>query len=174
MSESCRRNSPRAACLRSSAGFTLLETLVVVALIGLLAAVTLPRFEAMYRQLAMDLDRDSVEAAIAALPRNVAIDGREAVLSDLALQKPDDADAKPDDGADGETDVAAPPKPDPNAPRQLQLPLPESWEVTIAQLIIYHASGFCEGGEILFHDHGAELHYRLDSPICAPVLVEPQ
>jgi type II secretory pathway pseudopilin PulG len=68
------------------AGYTLMELLVILALIGLLASVTLPRLHSGYQSAQRAFEREDVAAQLAALGYRAARERREISLEDAPAQ----------------------------------------------------------------------------------------
>ncbi len=178
MLESCpersSRPSPKVGCTR---GFTLLEVLVVLALVGMLAAVALPQFAIVQDRLAFTLSRDSFENELNGLAYTAFKQGRPTIL---AGSYPRELDAKPIlPGEDDEPfkDILF------LQPGQLKtlvpvdaveakLVLPEDWILTVVEPIVYQASGYCSGGKIEVAVGQAHYAYDLKAPTCAVKLAE--
>ena len=138
--------------LRAAAGFTLLELLVVLAIIGLLLAVTTPIFSQVYARARFALDREDVEQQLLVLPVKVRDAGRAGFLAD----------------ANATLDPAPAEGPMPEAWQALQLRLPSGWRMEVPKPIIYHFTGTCDGGEVVFSVASLSVTYDLAAPLCRP------
>ena len=155
----------------SKSGFTLLEVLIVLALVGLLAAVSLPQFNAIYDRLTYTLNRDTFERELSSLSYTAFKEGRPLVLAgeypkragDGLLRLPDTASAAIDLGLLRQGDLR-PVEPVTSAPASLELP--RDWRVTIEKPIVYQPSGFCAGGSVNLIVGDLRYAYDLKAPTC--------
>jgi general secretion pathway protein G len=131
---------------RDCAGFTLLEILVVLAILALVAAATLPALGRIYDRVAWRFYRVDVERQIAGLRLKAYLDAR-----DLAL-------------------VSQPAEPGADAPpgERIALQLPAGWRVVVRQPIIYRADGICLGGRLDLIGGSVRATYVLAAPRCWP------
>ena len=51
----------------------------------------------------------------------------------------------------------------------LRLALPAGWRIDVPEPILYHFSGSCEGGDVVFMLPPAVLRYELRAPLCRPI-----
>jgi prepilin-type N-terminal cleavage/methylation domain-containing protein len=107
----------------SNAGFTLLEMLFVMFVIGLLASLTVPRFSAAYQSRQLLGQRGDIEDQLRELPRRVR-------LAAQALVLPGDA-AKADFDAVG-----------------MPLRLAEGWDVTFTPPLEVSMMGVCSASVV--------------------------
>ena len=132
---------------QSATGFTLLELLVVLALIGMLTALALPNVARVYDNLTLRAERDHILDQFAAL-------GHEAMLRQraYAVFGTEAAPQDPTDYADYE------PYP---------LEVPNGWQVRLDAPLLVYANGVCLGGEVtLAHDDAPEATVSLVAPFC--------
>lgn len=138
--------APSPAAPRRRAGFSLLELLVVLVLVGLLTAVALPNLQALYQGATRAADREHILDQLAALGREAALRRVNYVVLDAEA----DADL-----------VAADFEPYP-------LQLPPGWTLKLDRPLRAHASGVCLGAEVtLLHEDAQPVRLRLTPPYCA-------
>ncbi|MDX2221967.1 MAG: prepilin-type N-terminal cleavage/methylation domain-containing protein [Rhodospirillaceae bacterium] len=139
MSVSLQSSSPAT----DSAGFTLLEVLVVLAILGLAAAAVGPRLAAMYDSIAFAMTRETLEQDLSALPYQAFVAGTDMVLGETPKG------AQLADGAVPAT-----------------LVLPDGWNLDVPQPIWFRASGFCSGGTVVVTVGEISETYILRAPQC--------
>lgn len=156
---------------RLSRGFTLLELLVVLAIMGLISAVAAPQLITLSDRVAFALNREMLERALAALPYE-AYKRREDLI--LGAVKKSELSETPESvmvfnlttEKKNETLVV-------EAPVLLisaQLPIPEGWKLELKSPVIYRSTGFCTGGEVDIKIGGLIYSYELKAPQCVPEL----
>lgn len=133
MSVSCPPSEFRGA----SRGFTLLELLIVLALIGVTAAVVVPGLARTYDAIVGSGERADVVRALEGLPLAVAAAGQPLRLD--------------------------PREPGALAAR---LSLPEGWTVRLLQPLHIERSGYCHSSEVAVTGRDATESWRLASPAC--------
>jgi len=127
----------------SSAGFTILELLVVLALMAAMTGLALPQFVRMYEAGQRAFERRQVLDDIAALPYRAFEEQQGFVLREL----PGQSEAVP-------------------------LVMPDGWTLKARgeQGIQYRPNGVCAGGSVLV-SHGDEAEeFLLAPPLCRPEL----
>lgn len=132
------------------AGFTLVELLVVLAILAGLGAIAGPPLARLYDRIAFSLAREDVERAIGALPEQARLAGHSLWL----VGQPDPGEAVPAD---------------PLAARA-QVLLPRGWRLEVPRPIQFRFDGLCLGGEFTIIAESARYAYRLDAPFCRPAL----
>jgi prepilin-type N-terminal cleavage/methylation domain-containing protein len=138
------------------AGYTLLELLVVLAVIGLMAGLAAPPFLQMIEQQRRIADTADVERALAALPMTARTIGRDLVVRPA-----------------GASETAVPPSPvlSPLARPQIHaiVGLPLGWKAAPTSDIWVRSDGVCFGGSVeVTAPNGARSTYQLDPPFCTP------
>lgn len=136
----------------TAAGFTLLELLVVLAIIAVLVAVTTPIFSHVYARARFALEREDLERQLLVLPAQVRSEGHNAILT----------------GPDATATSLPPAGPTPAAWQTLHLQLPQGWSMEVPKPIIYHFNGICDGGEVVFSVPSLSVTYDLVAPLCRP------
>ncbi len=122
---------------RRSMGFSLLELLIVLALIGLMAGLIFPRFANFYSSLERAFERDEI---IVQLNR----------LGFLAYQQGEDLWLQQY----------------PNNPKPLPLELPQGWQIQTNEVIRYRHNGLCAGGALTLVHGESTWSYQLVAPFC--------
>lgn len=143
-SDTCRKEarSPRS-------GFTLLELLVVLALLGLATAIAMPNLERLYVAATQASERDHVLDQVTALGREAMLRGRAYVVFGDA-PPPDSAEAAR--YADYETYV---------------MDVPEGWRLDLDRPLVVLANGVCLGASLtLSHADAAAVRLELAPPYC--------
>jgi prepilin-type N-terminal cleavage/methylation domain-containing protein len=126
-------------------GFTLIEMLVVMALMGLLAAMVAPNLQKLTGSVEYSTQHDALVADIAGLPYRAFANGRGIALSN---------DHFATLFGDGNPILA----------------VPDGWHVVVKDTIQYTFNGFCSGGMVQITDpSGAVEHLFLEPPACRVV-----
>ncbi len=121
-------------------GFTLLELLLVMAVMALMTGLVAPRLGAMYDSFHWALERDDVLRQLGGIGARAQAEGREYILGRL----PDDKNPAP------------------------PLQLPAGWRLEASPPIRYWESGVCGGGRLLLLARDRELEIFLRPPLCSP------
>jgi prepilin-type N-terminal cleavage/methylation domain-containing protein len=174
MSDFCPKRKPRPPSPDRPAltsGFTLLEVLVVLALVGLLTAFSLPQFSVIRDRLEFTLNRESFERDLAGLSYRAFKEGRPFVLAGQYPRRADEtaaSDASQQEATDNPA-FLEPGQLRPSHPVLLAdapLTLPAEWQVTVDRPIYYQVSGFCSGGAVKLTVGRRTYAYDVKAPLC--------
>ena len=144
-SDSCRKVAR--ASLRL--GFTLLELLIVLALLGLATAIAMPNLERLYASATRASERDYVLDQIAVLGREAALNGRAYVVF---------GDAQPP----GAVEAARYPEHE-----TYVVDVPEGWRLQLDRPLVVRANGVCLGAALtLSHAEERAVRVELAPPYC--------
>ena len=146
---------------KPAAGFTLLELLVVLALVGTLAALALPNAARIYDNLTHRAERDHILDQFAALGHEAMLRQRAYVV--LGTETPGAPSAEGGGGAapgkQALTDYAD--------YEPYPLDVPDGWQVRLDAPLLVYANGVCLGGEVtLAHDDAPGVTVSLAAPFC--------
>lgn len=128
-------------------GFTLLEMMVALAIMGLLGALALPSLQKVMERTGFSLDLQDVERQLDQLPQVAASQGKALVLN----SSPNEESFVPAG--------AAPPEPYP-------IKLPAGWEITVDAPIHYRYDGTCSGGTLHLTTPASQSDYVMKPPLC--------
>ncbi len=130
----------KTAC-RAPRGFTLLELLVVLAIVGLIASVVLPQLQNVARGVEWANQRNDIRIGLEGLGYQAYVRGRPMTLAG----KYDGGHASPD----------------------LPLAIPSGWSVRFAQPVSYSVNGVCSGGRVSVTAPDASVEtFELKPPRC--------
>lgn len=162
-------------------GFTLLEILVVLAILAATSAIAFPRLETMAASFRFAADRDSFEQTLNGLAYQAFRDNSDVVLEGTyTIDGHDKLAARRQDR--GETLRAGlrtrslvrtdrehlPPL---NA-APADVPLPDGWRLVVDEPIYFRGTGYCSGGSAELFVGSAQYSYEISPPHCRAVLVE--
>ena len=163
------RVGPRPAA--RAPGFTLLELLVVLVLVGLVATLALPNLERLQGAVTRKTERDAILDQFAGLGREAMLRRRAWVVfgSDRAPEsraRETAGDAAPGRPRTGPAGDGPDPRPYPDHERYL-VDLPEGWEIRLDPPLVVHANGVCLGaGLVLYHRGVEDVRIALEPPYC--------
>ena len=151
--------------MKSVAGFSLLEMLVVVFIIGLAAAVVLPNLPRLFDRVSFANERDSLLRSINTLPFQAYSTNQDYVL--MATSQTDIDSLT--EGSDGLIDVNNLDGLGPFRGSMLfnaKISVPAGWDIEVPKPILYRASGFCSGGQVTISTGSVKLELNLTPPYC--------
>ena len=149
-----RRRSRRAPCAVHARrkGFTLLEMIVVLALVGVLATLALPNLQRLYASAQRSTERDRILDQLGSLPSVAMLRRRSYVVygTEAPAQSATPTSALQDDA------------------ERYPLQVPQGWQVVFDKPLVVRASGICLGAELtLSHADAASVRVALRPPYCA-------
>jgi general secretion pathway protein G len=133
-------------------GFSLLELLIVLVIIGGMGAIAAPSLTTLYDRITFSMAREDVERAIGALPRKAQASGRSIMLP----ATPDKQSDKPQDAPTLPTMALA------------QITLPKGWSLVVEKPIVFRFDGLCLGGKVTIKTEHVSSNYLLEAPFCRP------
>jgi prepilin-type N-terminal cleavage/methylation domain-containing protein len=126
---------------KTQPGYTLLEMLVVLVILGLLVSMVTPRLIQLHRAVSLSSEKKAIYRQISTLGYKAHEQGRPVVLTN-----------DPDTG---------------QAPGELSLP--PQWHIRVSGPISYNHNGFCSGGEITLQKDSYQKTHVLEPPFCSMV-----
>ncbi|MBM3535199.1 MAG: prepilin-type N-terminal cleavage/methylation domain-containing protein [Alphaproteobacteria bacterium] len=143
---------------READGFSLLELLLALVLLGLLVSLVLPRLDRLYLSFLFWLDQDRIEREIASLSGRAYLEGKALRLSTWP---------PPTLGSAQSTHVSPPVSEPTGASDEAVRPtLPEGWRVMVEPSILFRPDGVCSGGEAVIQAGDIIRRLRLEPPRC--------
>lgn len=124
-------------------GYTLLEMLIVLVLLGLLAGLALPRMQRLYESGQIAYEKEDILRQITSLGYVAFDEGRALTLSRYPSGQQDD----------------------------MPLELPEGWSIHAEPPIHYRPNGVCSGGGLTLVYANRVYEFRLAPPLCKAELL---
>lgn len=175
MSAYCPRRSSkqsRKSTPGESSGFTLLEILVVLALVGLLTALSLPQVSVMHDRLTFALNREGFETELGGISYAAFKQGKPLILMGAYPRSEEQTRALIDEWEiaevkeaplleEGQLRTLIPASAGEASPN-----LPISWRMTVEKPIVFQPSGYCDGGDVSLLIGDMRYTYELRAPTC--------
>ena len=156
---------PRSAAPGGQAGFTLVELVVVLALLALVAGLAVPNLERLYAGAVRSTERAYILDQFAGLGRRAMQRGRAFVVvgsGDASRPAAGEAD-DPGPARRRPAGFALPPA----ARAANVIDVPDGWEVSFDEPLVVRANGVCLGAELTLRHLGAvDVRVRLEPPFC--------
>lgn len=128
----------------SHKGYTLLELVVVLAIMGIIMGMATPRLTKMYGAMEFSLQKDDLLFQLGTIPYQAFSKGQEISLAEALT-----------------------------AGKDQLIALPENWEFdTSAKSVTYSPLGFCSGGTVRFSKYTKVITVQLTPPFCKPAIIE--
>ena len=144
----------------SSRGFTLLEVLTVLFIVGLVGALVFPNFPVLIDRIVNANERDSVIRSLNTLSYEAFARNQDYVLTgtynDRTSGAADFEEAAIFSGTSFRSHGISP----------AQIILPDGWTLSVKKPIFYRASGFCSGGSVQLNTGIVTTEYVLSAPTC--------
>ena len=172
-SEPVARTRNSGANPASQRGFTLLELVVVLALLALVAGLAIPNLERLYAGAVRSTERAYILDQFASLGRRAMQQGRAYVVV-WSEAGPSGRGARVESGDEDRPGTAG------RRPSGFALPpaarldhaahvidLPEGWEISFDEPLVVRANGVCLGAELTLRHLGVvDVRVRLEPPFC--------
>jgi prepilin-type N-terminal cleavage/methylation domain-containing protein len=174
------RDTGRRAALNAR-GFTLLEIVVVLVIVGMTSAIVFPRLTTMAASYEFASQRDTFEQMLNGLSYQAYRENNDKIVQGFYSAAGRDERAQPR----REVGTSLAPKMrtrsllaesrehlPPVAATYATIPMPEGWEVVVNEPIYYRGSGYCSGGPVDLFVGRLQYSYVLRPPHCRAELVE--
>lgn len=131
---------PRCMRKQVSFGYTLIELVIVLLILGLLSGLVVPKLVTLYHRFHLNLERETILIRISQLGYLAFQQARSFKLNRYPAE-PDMTDLPP-------------------------LELPAGWQLRTDKPILFQSNGVCSGGIVYLIYQEEETVLQLDSPFC--------
>lgn len=136
-------------------GFTLLELMVVMVLLGLIVSMTLPAMQRWHETLLARSEASAVVEALQAAAFDAGVQKRDLHLDEQSFSN------------SGQKAIAAKKNDDATSVDRVRLDLPPGWQVGRSVAAVFGANGLCRPGLIAVKSaRGTPLLFTIKGPIC--------
>ena len=156
-------------CSALARGFTLLELLIVLAIIGLMAGLVGPQLSLMAARVEFAMNRESFERSLASLPYEAFRRRQDLVLRNQNTSARGQSDFDDENSfairaENGKTISFL----GPVLYHGVDIPVPNGWRIELKAPIVFRVTGFCSGGDVTVRIAEYVYAYELMAPDCRP------
>lgn len=138
-----------------AAGVTLIELMVILALLALMGAMAVPEIERVFGSLRFRLNRDDIERQLAALQQQAYLDSRNYLLMSMPTLNVQEVNEQRQQLIRYDALLAP-------------IKLPQGFALEIDRPILFRRNGLCDGGRVQVQVAKFAYVYVMNGPRCLP------